>query len=70
MNQTIRRLERIESELLAERNARVDDLGAARRPDRLRLARRSTTASQRIEDAHRRRRSQDATRATASAKPA
>ena len=26
-NQTIRRLERIENELLAERNARVDDLG-------------------------------------------
>ena len=26
-NQTIRRLERIETELLAERNSRVDDLG-------------------------------------------
>ena len=47
-DQTIRRLERLESDLLAERHARVDDLGAARRPDRLRLAWRRR-AARRIE---------------------
>ena len=40
VNQAIRRLERLEQELLAERNARIDDLGAPRRPRLVRLARR------------------------------